>query len=225
MCASHPIRVEVLDEIVWEQVQILIDTPELVLQEYSRRRESKRKGNFELEEILSKKKKEMKHQEHEKQRLLDPYQTRALRLQEIEERLKNIRKKITQIEEEECSLLNREEKIKQDQLQLIEQFEEFKKRINQNGSNLNFEDRKKVVRLLVSEIIVDVPKEEIVIRQTVPTGKSLPLCTGSKQSYLDEFVFRFNRRTSGNRGLLFTECLKLLLTPVLNLARFRQVHM
>lgn len=26
---------------------------------------------------------------------------------------------------------------------------------------------------------------------------------GNLQSYLDEFVFRFNRRTSGNRGLLF----------------------
>lgn len=35
---------------------MLIDAPELILKEYSRRRESKRKEKFELEEVLKKKK-------------------------------------------------------------------------------------------------------------------------------------------------------------------------
>jgi hypothetical protein len=128
--------------------------------------------------ILNKKQKEIRHQQHEMERLLDLYQSGTLEKHEIEERLKVIRSKIKQLQDE-CMLLDQEEKKKQQQLHLIEQFDDFKKRMNNNLPKLSFEDRKKLVRLLVSEVIVDVNKEELTVRHIVPINKSLPLCPWS----------------------------------------------
>ncbi|HWN10402.1 MAG TPA: hypothetical protein VNO50_14250 [Pyrinomonadaceae bacterium] len=75
VCAGHPIRVEVLDELVWEQTKQLIQYPEVVFEEYSRRIHSKRKGELDLTSMMIKKKKEIHKQELEKKRLLDLYQT------------------------------------------------------------------------------------------------------------------------------------------------------
>lgn len=178
VCGSHPIRVEALDDLVWDQTRLLLENPDVLLQEYSRRLDSKRKGKLDLEAIVSKKNGEIRQQNQEKERLLDLYQNGTLSLDEIEGRLKSIRSKIQKLEQE-CSFFAVEEKRKQDQLQLIEQFQDFRKRMKSNLADLNFEDRKKLVRLLVSEVVVDVNKEELVVRHTVPISKSWPLCPGS----------------------------------------------
>ncbi len=56
-------RVEVLDEIVWEQTQELIQHPEVILQEYSRRVHTKKQGELDLTLLLMKKQKEIHDQE------------------------------------------------------------------------------------------------------------------------------------------------------------------
>ena len=83
VCAGHPIRVEVLDEIVWEQTQELIQHPEVILQEYSRRVQTKKQGALDLTALLMKKQKEIHYQELEKKCLLDLYQTGIIALEEI----------------------------------------------------------------------------------------------------------------------------------------------
>jgi DNA integrity scanning protein DisA with diadenylate cyclase activity len=113
----------------------------------------------------------------EKQRLLDLYQAGDIALEEIKERLKSIRTRIKKIEGERA-LLEQEDKTQQHSLQLIEQFESFKKRITKNLATLNFAEKKEVVRLLVKDVIVDTTTEEMVINHIVPIEKSSPLCPG-----------------------------------------------
>ena len=100
VCAAHPVRVEALDDLVWEQTRRLLEHPELVLQEYTRRVHKKPRQSSEVTALLAKKKREIKQRELEKERLLDLYQTGQLGLKEIELRLKSIRAKLKKLHDE-----------------------------------------------------------------------------------------------------------------------------
>ena len=167
VCDGHPVRVEVLDELVWQNVEQLIQQPHLVLQEYTHRVNAKHNQQFALETLLKKKAQEIRHQEMQKQRLLDLYQAGSIRLEEIQKRLEQIRAQIQQIEEE-SQLLQQEQEQQFKQLQLIEQFETFQHKLDTNLNELPFEQKKALVRLLVKDVIVDTVAEEIIVRHTLP---------------------------------------------------------
>lgn len=178
VCQAHPIRVEAVDELVWEQTCRLLEQPDLVLQEYARRTRKKRRQQLEFKELLAKKRREIKQQEIEKTRLLDLYQTGHVELAEIEPRLKSLRSKIKKLHDE-FAQVEKEEKEEHHRLQLIEQFAEFTKRMSKNLSNLSFTERKRIVRLLVEEVLVNTSTEEITVRHILPLDQKFPLCKGS----------------------------------------------
>jgi hypothetical protein len=62
---------------------------------------------------------------------------------------------------------------------LIEQFADFTHQMKANLTNLNFEERRQVVRLLVEEVIVNTQTEEITVRHILPLDQKFPLCKGS----------------------------------------------
>jgi len=167
VCDGHPVRVEVVDELVWDNVQKLIENPQLVLQEYTQRSGKKKKQRLSLEHLITKKQQENRQQELQKQRLLDLYQTGSIGLEDIQSRLEKIRQRIEKIQQE-WKLLHQEQEQQLQQLQLIEQFESFKDRLHENLGHLTFEQKKALVRLLVKEVIVDTHAEEIIICHTLP---------------------------------------------------------
>ena len=181
VCAGHPIRVDALDELVWEQTQQLIQYPEVVFEEYSRRVHSKRKGALDLTSIMMKKKKEIHNQELEKKRLIDLYQTGTIALEEITSRLDRIRNRINNVEQE-YKLLEEEKHRDQKQLQLIEQFSTFQDKFLSRLGELAFDEKQQVVRLLVEEVLVDSVNEQLVVKHVIPLDKSFPLRSGSTGS-------------------------------------------
>ena len=183
VCTAHPVRVEALDDLVWEQTCKLLAQPELVLQEYTHRAQKKQRQSSEVTALLAKKKRELKQQEVEKERLLDLYQTGHVGLPEIEPRLKSIRAKIKKLHDE-CALVEKETKEEHHRLQLIEQFAVFAQRMNTNLSTLGFAERKHLVRLLVEEVIVNTSTEEITVRHILPVDQTFPLCKRSNYSSL-----------------------------------------
>ena len=183
VCAAHPVRVEALDDLVWEQTRHLIESPQLVLQEYARRVQKKQRQSDAYSDLINKKRREVKQQGLEKERLLDLYQAGKISLAEIESRLKAIRAKSQKIQNE-CSALEKEEKEDRHRLQLIEHFTDFTRRMNTNLSNLSFEDRKKIVRLLVEEVVVNTKTEEITVRHILPLDQKFPLCKRSNHPTL-----------------------------------------
>jgi site-specific DNA recombinase len=178
VCAGHPIRVEVVDELVWEQTKQLIQHPELVFEEYSRRVHSKGKGELDLTAMMMKKKKEIHTQEIEKKRLIDLYQTGIISLEEITPRLDRIRERMKTIEQE-YKLLEEEKHREQKQLQLIEQFSTFQAKFSSRLGELTFEEKKQVVRLLVEEVVVDSVNEKLTVKHVIPLDKRFPLRSGS----------------------------------------------
>jgi len=178
VCAAHPVRVEAIDDLVWEQTCKLLEQPELVLQEYTRRTQKKQRQQHDVKELLTKKKREVKQRELEKERLLDLYQTGQVGLKENEFRLKSIRAKITKLHDE-CALVEKDAKEEHHRLQLIEQFTVFAQRMTTNLSTLGFAERKQIVRLLVEEVVVNTTTEEITVRHILPVDQTFPLCKRS----------------------------------------------
>ena len=178
VCSGHPIRVEALDELVWNQTQQLIRYPEVVFQEYSRRIQNKKQGELDITSLLMKKQKEINHQEIEKKRLIDLYQTGIISLEEIKPRLKRIRERIKAVQQE-YALLEEEKHREQKQLQLIEQFATFQNKFSSRLDALSFEEKKQVVRLLVEEVLVDSVNEKLIVKHVIPLDKSFPLRSGS----------------------------------------------
>lgn len=178
VCGAHPVRVDAIDDLVWEQTCKLIAQPELVLQEYTRRTQKKQRQQTDAAVLLAKKRRESKQQELEKERLLDLYQSGQVELAELEPRLKTLRAKLKKLQEE-YALIEREAKEAHHRLQLIEQFTAFTQRMTTNLSTLGFAERKQIIRLLIEEVVVNTATEEITVRHILPLEQMLPLCKGS----------------------------------------------
>ncbi len=181
VCGGHPIRVEVLDELVWEQTQQLMQNPEVVFEEYSRRVHTKRQGELDITSMLIKKKTEIHNQELEKKRLIDLYQTGTISLEEITPRLDRIRERMKSMQQE-YTLLEEEKYREQKQLQLIEHFATFQDKFSSRLGDLRFEEKKQVVRLLVEEVLVNSVNEKLTVKHVIPLDKSFPLRSGSSAS-------------------------------------------
>ena len=148
MCGAHPVRVEAIADLVWEQTCKLIEHPDLVLQEYTRRTQKKQRPQSDATVILAKKRQEGKQHELAKERLLDLYQTGQVQLSALEPRLKLMRAKLKKLHEE-CTLVEKETTEAQHRLQLIEHFVTFTQRMTTNLSTLSFAERKQLIRLLM----------------------------------------------------------------------------
>jgi hypothetical protein len=184
-----------MDELVWEQTRRLVEQPDLVMQEYTARVQKKQRQQTEFKALLAKKKRESKQLELEKERLLDLYQSGQIALAEIESRLKSLRSKIKK-SQDECALLEKEAKEESHRLQLIEQFADFTQRMKANLTNLNFEERRQIVRLLVEEVIVNTQTEEITVRHILPLDQKFPLCKGSNRTALRSSLRSRTRHSS-----------------------------
>ena len=170
-CSSHTVHADVFDDLVWERTKQLIDNPELVLQEYSDRLLEKKRLSDTTESLLAKKKKEIRALEVQKQRLLDLYQQGTVALAEITIRLDGIRAMISKVEYEHKNL-EREAQHKGRQLQLIQQFAEFKATFTQNLDNLPFDQKKRIVRLLVEGVVIDQKNHDILVKHIVPVSSN-----------------------------------------------------
>ena len=121
----------------------------------------------------------IKNQEQEKERMLDLYQKGVIPLNEIEKRLSGIRAVIQQIESE-ITLIQSDLKNEQRQLQLIEQFDIFRQTLTKNLADLTFAEKRKIIKLLVREVVVDIQNEDVLVKHILPIPKkSCPLRSGS----------------------------------------------
>ena len=170
-CSSRPIRVEVLDDLVWQQTRKLLESTEQLLIEYSDRLDKKKNASLSVDKIVQRKRQDISSLKLEKQRLLDLYQQGTITMDEIQTRLETIRSKISSGEEAIVFLQDDNEK-KQKQLQLIDNFHNFRKKISGKLEALTKEEQAKIVRLLVTEIAVNQKTTELTIKHILPDTES-----------------------------------------------------
>jgi site-specific DNA recombinase len=180
-CSGNSVRIEVIDELVWNATKRLISSPEIVMNEYANRMEKMENKAVSNEQICHKKMQELKHAQREKERILDLYQLGTVALDEIQPRLQGIRTKIERINQE-LDLLKRDEELEAKRLYVIQRFEDFCSTIATNLEELPFADRKKILRLLVTEITVNKSKGEISVNHILPLEKnSFRLCSRTRK--------------------------------------------
>jgi site-specific DNA recombinase len=167
-CTSKTIRAEVLDDLVWEQTRKLIETPEQVFLEYSERLGKKENHHLSIEKVITRKRQDICTLVREKERLLDLYQKGSIKLDDIEKRLECIRNKIAGVESN-ITLLNQEKESGWKQLQLIDDFQNFSRKLGHRLKELTLTEKAQIVRLLVTEVAVDRKMEKITIKHVLPT--------------------------------------------------------
>jgi site-specific DNA recombinase len=175
VCDNRPIRQDYLDSFIWTEVIRLLDDPTLIQAELDRRIEAARKAdplrkrdeNLQREQIRIQKNTD---------RLLTAYQEGLATLEQLRQRMPDLRRQEQAVQSELLSLA--EATADQSRyLRLLETLAQFRERLRARADSLEVGPRQKILRLLVKEILVG--KDTVTIRHSIPTPHSGPGSDGS----------------------------------------------
>src|SRR3954462_3681515 len=164
VCDTRPIRQDLLDDLVWTEVRRLLEDPALIGQEIDRRLDAARttsptrRGEAELDREVARLRKSM-------ERLMTAYQEDLLSLDDLRRRMPGLRQREQSLQGELHSLRDRtadEAAV----LRLTETLASFLQRLRGTAETLDIAERRKVLRLLVKEVLVG--DDSITIRHSIP---------------------------------------------------------
>jgi site-specific DNA recombinase len=183
-CSCRPIRQDYLDELVWQEVVRLLNTPELVRAELDRRiAESlssdpvqQRKGHLE---------RESKRLGAQLDKLLDAYQEDLMGLAELRRRAPELRRRQAAVEKELQGVALQALEHRR-LVQLTASMESFLAALQRSAKSLEVTERQKIVRLVIKQIIVQA--DTLTIEHSIPVSRgqegppstSYLLCTRSR---------------------------------------------
>jgi len=183
-CSVRPVRVEHLDTLVWEQVWQLLNEPELIQREIERRLQEFQQSSpvAQRKENLGK---ELTRVEHQTDKLIDAYQEGLIELSELRQRVPELKKRQLALTKE-LEGLNLQALEQNQLLEVNPSRERFLQQIKASAPNLTIEEKQKIVRLLVKDIVVG--PDNITINHSIPLsghaeGQKVPgyrLCTRSE---------------------------------------------
>lgn len=170
VCDSRPIRQDLLDHIVWQEVMRLIEDPGLITAELDRRLDAARtaeptkKRQEAVERDLTRLSKSL-------ERLLTAYQEDLMSLDELRSRMPELRARQQALKAELQTILD-QAADRMAVLRLAETLTAFLQRLRESAETLDISDRQKIVRLLVKEVLVD--DETVTIRHSIPAHPAMP---------------------------------------------------
>ncbi len=184
VCQNRPIRQDYLDGIIWDQVIELLKEPDLIRREIQRRVKEIQDCN------PTRKRKEVLDREivrHRKgmEKLLDAYQEGLLNLDELRNRLPNLRKRCEALQSE---LRNLETAFVDQQtfLRMANNMGCFLDRLRSAANTLEVVERQKILRLIVKEILVH--KDTIKIKHSIPVEGALTYSESSGQEVVLSYL-------------------------------------
>jgi site-specific DNA recombinase len=181
-CDCKPIRQEYVDELVWQSIVELLRKPELIQKEIDKRIAETQKADPMLnQKVLLEKQKPKLMKAMDK--LLDAYQEGLIPIEQLRKRMPNLQKRINQTVKQIQNIQTHEITLGK-QLELLD-ITAFAKEMENNLDELDIQAKRKIMKLLIKEIIVD--SETIHIRHSIPfkevknggEKKSYKLCTRS----------------------------------------------
>ena len=206
-CDQRPIRLDLLESIVWAEVLRLLEDPALIQTELDRRLEVARQTHpaQRRQETLHR---DLARVQKSMERLLTAYQEDLLSLAELRRRMPALRQRELALHAEVESL-SAQFSDQAAYLRLAETLSAFLGRMRENVHTLDIAERQRIVRLLVKEVVVS--SDSITIRHSIPTpvpssgnpddsstlhqssegqrsAASYPLCTRSDQSGVGQLV-------------------------------------
>lgn len=167
VCTNRPVRQDYLDDLVWRKVIELLENPDLVSREMDRRIQELRESNparVRKEALL----KAMTRVQKGVDRLLDAYQEGLLSLEQLRQRMPELKKREaalkTELQTLEASRVDRER-----YLRLVGNLEEFLNHLRQSAQTLHVKERQRILRLVVKEILVG--SDTLTIKHSIPVSR------------------------------------------------------
>ena len=170
VCDNPPVRTDELDGAVWAEVLALLEDPELIQAEISRRLEAAkdtdgaRRRTRALQGELARIGSRLR-------RLIDACQEEVITLEELRETKAPLQTRQRSLRSE-LDALKTAELDEGARLSLATTLERFLGRMREGARSLAFDERQRIVRLLVRE--VKVGKDEVTICHSVPVPPSSP---------------------------------------------------
>ena len=170
VCHNRPVRQDYLEELIWREVLRLVQDPTLIQSEIERRMQEAKKADplRQREQYLDR---EQARLQSKVARLVTAYQEELITLEQLRERMPELR----QQEQAARSELQSLRMAVQDQsryLRVVDSLSDFRARLQNNADRLDLLGRRKIIRLLVKEIFVGT--DTITIRHSIPLANSKP---------------------------------------------------
>jgi site-specific DNA recombinase len=166
VCDNRPVRADFLDAVVWGQVTALLADPRMVQAELDRRLDELRAANPATVE-RSRLELDLTRATKSVARLVHAYQEDLLTLDELRARMPDLRAKETSLRSSlasiDAQLVDRDTYLK-----LAENLEGFLARLRDTAAIATIEDRQKVLRSVVKEVLVG--PERVTVRHTIPVA-------------------------------------------------------
>jgi site-specific DNA recombinase len=164
VCSNRPVRQDLLDKVVWDEIVRLLENPHLIDEELKCRLEvaqnasptQRRKES--LQRDLTRTRKSM-------ERLLTAYQEDFLSLDELRNRMPEMRQREQAMNAELQSIVTQAQD-RAAHLRLAQTLSTFLSRLRSSAETLDVLERQRIVRLLVKEILVG--DDAIIIRHSIP---------------------------------------------------------
>jgi site-specific DNA recombinase len=164
LCDNRPVRQDLLDHIVWNEVLKLLEDPSMIQSEIERRLAVARDSNpnkrrqESLERDLTRTHKSM-------ERLVTAYQESLISLEELRGRMPDLRRREKTLQAEVKSITD-QTNDRAAYLRLTETLSTFMARLRSSAKTLDMAERQRIVRLLVKEVLVG--DDTITIRHSIP---------------------------------------------------------
>jgi site-specific DNA recombinase len=178
LCDTRPVRQDLLDQLVWREIVKLLENPSLIQAELDRRLAAARNANptKRREEFL---RAEIARTHKSMDRLMTAYQEDLLSLDDLRRRMPELRKR-EQASHAELHAIMNQIADRDAYLRLAETLTSFLARLRQAANTLDVEERQRIMRLLVKEVLVG--DDMIVIRHSIPNTEQPPPPGGGKPS-------------------------------------------
>jgi site-specific DNA recombinase len=163
ICERSPIRVDLLDELVWKELLRLLETPSLIEEQLQRRRHTSQAGVAQQRRDTLRK--TICRHERQMNKLLDAYQEDLLSLEALRERMTTIKERHQRAQAElkqVATVVLDEERI----TRISADVNQFLRCLSERVTKINLLEKQAIARLLVKEVFVGA--DTIKIHHCVP---------------------------------------------------------
>ena len=164
VCDNRPVRQDLLDQVVWTEIVRLLEDPSLIQSELDRRLAAARiadptkRRERTIQRDLARIRKSM-------DRLVTAYQEDLLTLDELRRRMPDLRQRENSLHAELQSIID-QVNDRTAYLRLAESLSAFLGRLRASAETLDVQERQRIVRLLVKDVLVG--DDTITIRHSIP---------------------------------------------------------
>jgi len=164
------VRQDLLDPIVWDEVVRLLEDPTLIQQELDRRLEAARSSNptKKREQSLQR---ELAQVGKGIERLLSAYQEALVSIEQLRERMPTLRQR-EQTLRAELRAITDQANDRATFLRLAETLTAFLARLRSAADTLSINERQRIVRLVVKDVLIG--EDTITIRHSIPVQQGPP---------------------------------------------------